>query len=276
VFPNLIQVGPLRLPAYAALLSMGLLGGVLASVWLGARRRIDVIRSFDAALLGAIGGLLGARAAYVWVNWQYFRQHLLEGLRLWAGGLAWQGGLLLGLLLVAVYGVRYRLPLGKLLDAVSLGAAVLTLFVWLGSGVAHDVYGRETFPGDGLLWRLSADLPDLYGLRAPRINLPALGAFWSALVVVLLWVLRDRLKVPGSMLLAYLALTGLGGLWLVPLQADAVPYLFHVRLDWWFYFWSLVTGSAGLVVLFIRAHARRPQSGSRVTHSDYAHRNQHR
>jgi phosphatidylglycerol:prolipoprotein diacylglycerol transferase len=247
MFPTLIRIGALRLPTYATLLSVGLVGGVLLSAWQGRRTGVGWTAAFDAALLGASGGLVGARAAYVAINWSFYRDHLGEAVRLWAGGLAWQGGLVVGLALVVVYGVRYGIPLGRLLDALALGLAWFILFIWLGSGAANDVYGRETYPTGDLLWRLSADLPDLYGLRAPRVNVALLGAAWSGLVLMALWGLRRRWRRPGGLFLTCLALTGLGGLVLVPLQANAVPYLFHVRVDGLFYLALLVVGVGGLV-----------------------------
>lgn len=252
VFPRLFRLGPFQLPVYATLLSLGLVCGVLVSVRKGSRRGVASTRLLDAALIGVSSGLVGARAAYVAVNWAFFRHHLSEALRLWAGGLTWQGGLVSGLLLVALYGLRFRLSLGVLFDALTLGLACFTLFIWLGSGSANDVYGRETYPIDGFLWSLSADLPDLYGLRAPRINVPLLGAIWSGLVLGLLWIFHERLRAPGSLFLSYIALTGLGGVILVPMQANAVPYLFHVRLDWLFNLLLAVGGISGLAALRLR------------------------
>ena len=253
MFPNTIYVGPLSLPTYATLLSLGVIGAVLLSVWQGHRRGLAPTRPFDAALLGASGGLLGARATYVIVNWAFYRDHLAEALRLSAGGLAWQGGLLFGLLLITLYGLRFRLSLGVLLDTVALGLAWFTLCLWLGSGAANDVYGRETFPSDDVLWRLSADLPDVYGLRAPRINVPLLGMVWSGLVFPILWCLGERMRKPGGLFCIYLALTGLGGLALIPLQANAVPYLFHLRLDWLFMLVLTAVGVCGLLAVKLRA-----------------------
>lgn len=259
MFPTLVQLGPFHLPTYATLLSFGLVGGVLVSVWQGVRRAFAPSQPFDAALLLAVGSLVGARATYVAVNWAYYGDHLSGALRFWTGGLAWQGGLPLGLLLVALYGVRFRLPLGGLLDSLALGLAWFTLFIWLGSGSANDVYGRETFPTDGLWWTLSADLPDLYGLRAPRVNVSLLGSAWSGLVLIVLWLLRGRLSVSGSLFFATLVLTGLGGLGLVPLQANQVPYLFQVRLDWLFNLLLVTGGLVGLIVVRTLAirHGRR-------------------
>ena len=253
MFPTQLRIGPVSLPAYATLLSLGLIGGVLINLWRGPRRGITQAQCFDASLLAAVGGLVGARVAYATFNWAYFRDNLSEALRLWTGGLAWQGGLLLGLLLVVLYSARYRLSPGKLFDALTLGLAWFTLCVWLGSGVASDIFGRETYPGDGLLWRLSADLPDLYGLREPRVNVPLLGILWSSLVLGVLWFLQDRLRRSGSLFLLYLTLSGLAGVVLVQLQANAVPYVFGLRFDWLFCLVMVSIGLTGLVALKLSA-----------------------
>ena len=265
MFPTLIQFGPFRLPTYTTLLSMGLVGSVILGVWQSQRRGLSPTRVFDAALVGASGGLVGARAAYVALNWAYYEDHLSEALRLWAGGLAWQGGLVVGLLLIALYAARLRLSLAALLDALALGLAWFILFLWLGSGSANDVCGRETFPIDRWLWALSADLPDLYGLCAPRVNVSLLGAAWSALVLLGLWllasrppgVLREWPSLPGALFLVCLSLTGLGGLFLVPLQANPAPYLFHLRLDWLYNFLMALGGAGGLLLVKRRKQADR-------------------
>jgi phosphatidylglycerol:prolipoprotein diacylglycerol transferase len=263
VFSTVIQLGPLHLPTYATLLSLGLAGGVLLSLWQGREQGLGRIRSFDVALVWASGGLLGARAAYVGVHWSFYRTHLAEAARLWAGGLAWQGGLVLGLLLVTLYGLRFRLSLRRVLDVSGLPLAWFALFIWLGSGAAADVFGRETFPTEGLLWHLSADLPDLYGLVAPRVNVPLLGIVWSSATLVLLVLLRKRMQPRGVCFCLFLLLTGLGGLVLVPLQANAVPYLFRVRLDWWFNLLLVSAGLLGWIMLSFRAarprQARYPE-----------------
>jgi prolipoprotein diacylglyceryltransferase len=246
VFADWIDCGPLHLPTFATLLSLGLIGGVCISLWQARRRKFSLIWTFDAALVAASGGLVGARLTYVAIHWTYYQDHWSEALHLGAGGLAWQGGLVLGILGVVLYARRAKVPLDTLLDVLAWGLAWFVLFIWLGSGAANDIYGRETWPGEGLWWTLSADLPDLYGLRAPRVNVPLLGAVWSGLVLIGLalssWRWREQ---GGGLFLSCIGLTGLGGLLLVPLQANPVPFLFHVRLDWWFNLALLIIGLGG-------------------------------
>jgi phosphatidylglycerol:prolipoprotein diacylglycerol transferase len=256
VFPALIRLGPIQLPTYATLLSVAFIGAVSITVWQGPRHGLTRTECFDVVLITAVGGLVGARLTYLVINWAFFRDHLGEALQIWSGGLAWPGGLVLGLMLAGLYGARYRLSVLVVFDVLTLGLAWFTLFLWLGTGSANDVYGREAFPNDRLLWSLSADLPDLYGLRAPRINIPLLGIVWSAVVFAVLWYLRTRMHTPGVLFLTFSTLTGVGGLVWVPLQANAVPYLFRLRLDWLFYLVLAVGGGLGWMILATRARAR--------------------
>lgn len=256
MFPTLIRLGPIQLPAYATLLSVAFIGAVSITMWQGPRHGLIRTQCFDVALITAVGGLVGARLTYVLINWTFFQDHLGEALQIWSGGLAWPGGLVLGLVLVGLYSARYRLSLLVVSDVLTLGLAWFTLFLWLGSGSANDVYGRETFPTDRLLWSLSADLPDLYGLRAPRINIPLLGMVWSAIVFAVLLCLHARMRTPGMLFLTFLTLTGVGGLVWVPLQANAVPYLLRLRLDWLYYLALAVGGGLGWMILAARARAR--------------------
>jgi len=88
----------------------------------------------DLVLVALIAGLAGARARFVWENPGRFRD--AEGSWRWAsmldldqGGMVWYGGLLAGILAVAVFAWRRRLPHLDLADAV---AAPIALGLGLG------------------------------------------------------------------------------------------------------------------------------------------------
>jgi hypothetical protein len=73
-------------------------------------------------------------------------------------------------------------------------------------------------PDQGLLWNISAELPDLYGLRVPRVAVQALGAGWNVLLLglAILWGKRARLFP------AWLILYAAGDLGLGFLRGDLV------------------------------------------------------
>ena len=66
-----------------------------------------------------------------------------------------------GLVGVVIFCAVRRLPLKSMLDALATGAAVVASCAWLGCLMNGFAYGIETYPGQGLLWALSAELPDV-------------------------------------------------------------------------------------------------------------------
>ena len=106
----------------------------------------------DAALAAGVGGLLLARAAYAGFHWAYYQDHLGQAVRLWDGGLAWQGALVGGVIGVSLMGAFRRIRVPVALDVLTPGAASLAAFAWLACQPVGCAYGIEPYPGDGLLW----------------------------------------------------------------------------------------------------------------------------
>src|SRR3989338_4924887 len=92
VFPVIATFGPFTLYTYTLLIDLGI-GAALG--WLYLRAPADKrIVWFDAGLVAAVSGLVGARLVYAWVNGNYYADHLGEVLQIWLGGLAWPGAAL--------------------------------------------------------------------------------------------------------------------------------------------------------------------------------------
>ncbi len=175
----------LPLPDYRAALTVGVILGTVLSLWVGRRSGLPLTVGVDGVLSAAVGGLLLGRLVYVAAHLAYFREHPTAAPALWQGGLSAPGVVVGGVVGAAVLARIRRQAPGPLWDALAPGAAVVLLAAYLGCLRAGCACGRETWPQDGLLWALSADLPDLYGLRAPRVAVPVLGMGWGALMLAL-------------------------------------------------------------------------------------------
>ena len=92
-------------------------------------------------------------------------------------------------------------------------------------------YGIETYPGQGLLWTVSLELPDIYGIRAPRVAVQLLGAGWSAIVLVALLIAGRRPWSQGLVFPLWLALYGGGSFGLGFLRADEMTSIADWRAD---------------------------------------------
>jgi phosphatidylglycerol:prolipoprotein diacylglycerol transferase len=231
LYPVLLRLGRFTVTGYAALVDVGLLGGALVACLAARRRALNPTRVLDAALAAALGGLIGGRAVYVAAHWAYYQTHMRRALRPWDGGLAWHGALVGGLAAVMAYCVLRRIALRQMLDVLTPGAALLAGCAWLGCLLNGCAYGIETYPGQGLLWALSLELPDLYGIWAPRVAVQLLGAGWGGVALAAVILAGRRPRFEGLVFPLWLALYTAGSFGLGFLRADEVGLVAGWRAD---------------------------------------------
>jgi len=118
-----------------------------------------------------------------------------------------------------------------MLDVLSPGAAILAACAWLGGLMNGCAYGIETYPGQGVLWALSLELPDLYGIRAPRVAVQLLGAGWSAVTLAALVFAGRRARFEGLVFPLWVALYSVGSFGLGFVRADEVAMVAGWRAD---------------------------------------------
>jgi phosphatidylglycerol:prolipoprotein diacylglycerol transferase len=256
LYPVLFRLGRFTVTGYAALVDVGLLGGTAAACLVARRRGFNLARVLDAALAAALGGLIGGRAVYVAAHWAYYETHVRRALRPWDGGLAWHGALLGGLVAVMVYCAIRRISLRQMLDVLTPGVAVLAGCAWLGCLLNGCAYGIEAYPGQGLLWALSLELPDLYGIWAPRVAVQLLGAGWSGVVLVAVILAGRRPWFEELVFPLWLALYTVGSFGLGFLRADEVGLVAGWRADQVTDLALVVIGAAGLVAGLLRGMAK--------------------
>ncbi|HWQ84603.1 MAG TPA: prolipoprotein diacylglyceryl transferase family protein, partial [Anaerolineales bacterium] len=174
-----------------------------------------------------VGSLVGGRAAFIVVNWEYFRQHLLEIFQVYQGGLSWPGAMAGGLVLVILYAWRLGKPTGELLwvlfPLLTSIVGVALLACWL-DGCAYGSLARGNF---GLL---TVDELDHRALRIPTQLIGILAA--------VLWYAGldsqkerfSRLAPAGWVSILGMALIMFG---LALLRVDPGLYAYGMRLDAW-------------------------------------------
>jgi len=240
----------LPLPGYRALVAAGLGLGAAMAACLGRRRGLPLLILLDGGLAAAAGGLLLGRALYVGANWPYFQEQPWAAWAFWRGGLAAAGVVAGGIAGALLFCCLRRCDPRPLLDTLAPGAALLALAAWLGCLQAGCACGIETWPDQGWRWALSADLPDLYGLRAPRLAVQALGALWSAVTLTAALIAsRKRLAFP-----LWLLLYSVGDGGLAFLRADARPLALGLSALHWA---DLTLSAAALAALWLWRRPRR-------------------
>ncbi len=140
MYPVLFRVGSFEITTFGVMVALGAALGILLLRRELVRRHLDENAGTDAALIGVLGGLLGAKLLYV-------LEHFSEGVGAtlfsrggmsWFGGLT--GGLLAGLAVIAWRRLRLWAVLAAAAPALALGQAVGRI----GCFLVGDDYGRPT------------------------------------------------------------------------------------------------------------------------------------
>ncbi len=141
------------------------------------------------------------------------------------GGLGLRGAFLFGLLAVALYARVRRLSFWLLADAAALGLAIGQVIGWAGALVQGANYGIVSDS------RFAMELPDLYGLVAPRFPLQHVEILVYALVFFGLLVLAAQNRSPGTLFFVYLIAVSFSNAALGFQRGDATAYWGGVRVD---------------------------------------------
>lgn len=122
--PILFSLGPLTIRWYGLMIALGFVAATYFAVKLAERLELDSEKYVNGALIGFIGGIIGARLYYVAVSWSYFSTHLAEIPMTWNGGMSIHGGIIGGVGLGVLYLYLSGFPVLRAFDLSGVGLAL--------------------------------------------------------------------------------------------------------------------------------------------------------
>jgi phosphatidylglycerol:prolipoprotein diacylglycerol transferase len=197
MYPVLFRLGSFEITSFGVMVALGAALGILLLRRELIRAGLDGAKGVDAALIGVLGGLVGAKLLYVAEHWA----EPLSSTLLSRGGMSWYGGLTGGVLAGVAMVLWQRMPLMTVLSAAAPALTLGHAVGRIGCFLVGDDYGRPT----SLPWGIAfpEGLPPTTERVHPTQIYEALAL--AALTVGLLWLrrrgARDR-AVFGSYLLA--------------------------------------------------------------------------
>jgi phosphatidylglycerol:prolipoprotein diacylglycerol transferase len=105
--PILFNIGGFEVRVYGLIVAIAFLAGIYLSSEAAKKRGINPDTILDLGLVIIISAVIGARALYVGVWWNYYSQHPAEILKVWEGGLVFYGGFI-GALAGALAWLHYK------------------------------------------------------------------------------------------------------------------------------------------------------------------------
>ncbi len=223
-------IGPWQVQTFSLTLALAIL---LAGAVALRQRSGSPLAVLDACLLALAPGLLAARGGHVLLHLEHFARTPEDILRWSSGGLEWHSALL-GALAGLWLGARWLgLAWPALLDSLTPALALLCLGAWRGCMAVGCGYGREVDTLANHSPLLVAELPDIYGIFAPRYNTPLFGLLLGVIALLLAGLFYRRRWLRGTRFWLLLAFLTAGMLFIGFWRADPVPEWAGWRSDQW-------------------------------------------
>lgn len=223
--------------------------------------RLPPVKCLDLVLVGAVGGVLGARIGYVFFyNIQTFLRDFLYLFRVWEGGMSFFGGVLGAVAGIVWFAFKEDVPLWELMDAGALATPIGSFFGRIANFINGELWGRPTDGSWGVIFP-HADPP------VPRHPSQLYQAATEGLLLFgIVYLCRKYTRRPGVASMVFLA--GYGGMrFLVEFYRAPDP---HLGFDWlgltrgqWFSLLALAVAAVIFVVVVMRDAMREPGEQNR-------------
>lgn len=228
------------------------LGFINAHIFLRRNRQsvgLSVSAVYDLTIFLALGILIGGRTLVVVNNeWEFYRDHLLLIPSIWVGGFASHGLIFGGAAAVILFCFHYTVEFRKILDVLSISAAVILGFGRIGNFIDGQIYGSLT----DLPW--GVQFPNVEGIRHPVVLYDGLKNF--LLVPLLLWI-RNRGVPPGRVAAIFVILYA--GLRIpIDLLREYPTTMWNLPNGQMLNILMVIVGVIALAVNFYRSHNPKP------------------
>ncbi|MDE1920963.1 MAG: prolipoprotein diacylglyceryl transferase [Candidatus Omnitrophica bacterium] len=117
--PVLFKIGPITIYSYGVMLATAVLVCTYLLSLDAKRSNISQDTAYDLVFWCLVGGFIGARIFYIFLEWPYYSANPLAIPMIWEGGLAWQGGFIGGILSGVWFVRRHKLFIRPTLDLVA-------------------------------------------------------------------------------------------------------------------------------------------------------------
>lgn len=246
--PILFDLGVIKIYWYSIMILAGCLVGYL--VCIKEAKRFGINKEFMTNLFFyiIIFAIIGARLYYVAFNWDYYSTHINEIIRIWEGGLAIHGGVILGLLFTIFYTKKYKVPIFRILDIIVVG-----LIIGQAIGRWGNFFNGEAHGGITTLSHLqSLHIPEfiINGMKiGGNYYEPAFlyESLWCIIGFIAMLIIRrlHYIKV-GQITSIYLIWYGLGRFFIEAIRTDSLM-LFNFKIAQIVSILMIITG----IIIFI-------------------------
>jgi len=208
VIPDNLHIGPIPIHWFGVFLALAMAAAGWALSREFQRRGLDGKLAWDAAIIGALGGIVGARLWVIFESWPAFIDNPVRFI-FSGGGLAWYGGFLGGTIALTVFFHRHKIPWLLGADAAAPALALGHAVGRIGCQVSGDGdWGSETT----LPWGMAYPYAVVGWDKPPGVHVhptPIYEMLAYLAVFAWLWRTRHKTEPSGRQFGRYLTLAGI-------------------------------------------------------------------
>ena len=119
--PILFDLGFIKIYWYSVMILLGVFFAYIFIMAEAKRFGINKDFMFNLIFYIVLFSIIGARLYYVLFNLPYYTSHPVEIFKVWEGGLAIHGGIILGLIWIIIYTKKYKVSTFRILDIIVVG-----------------------------------------------------------------------------------------------------------------------------------------------------------
>ncbi len=228
-----ITINGFDIAYYGIVIAIGLAVGIIMATKEAKRTGQKEDDYLDMALFCVIFAVIGARLYYVIFEWGYYKDHLLTIFNTRQGGMAIYGGIIGAVITAYVVSRVKKKSYGQMLDTACMGLVAGQIIGRWGNFFNREAFGDYT---DGILamqlpvssvrtneitQKMWEHVVTLNGISYIQVHPTFLyEGLWNALVLVLLFLYRDRKRFQGELFLLYIVGYACGRVWIEGLRTD--------------------------------------------------------
>lgn len=189
---ELFSMGPIHVYFLGLMIAIGIITAVFFAEWQASKKGIKEDIMFNLAIVGVIGGIVGARLFYIlFYNPSFYFSHPMDIFKITEGGLSIHGGLVVAIVTGYFYTVRVKISFFKLADIAVVGMALAQ-----GIGrVGCDVFGKAMT--NVMPWGISVSGNVLHPAQVYEFVL-------DYILFIILWRKSEKQKYEGELFVTYI------------------------------------------------------------------------
>lgn len=122
--PILVDLGIVQIHWYSIFIFIAMVVGGAIVLWESNRFKLEENFTLNMFFWAIIFSFIGARLYFVAFNWDFYSKNLIDILKVWEGGLAIHGAMIMSLIFIIIYTKRYNIKTLYVLDMVVVGLII--------------------------------------------------------------------------------------------------------------------------------------------------------